>query len=157
MEILRYLNNRPRVKHVRDVRDDRQMQLYDIDFIVKNQEGKEYTIEVKTDLKSNTGNIFVEAVSNTNTGREGCMEATGADFVFYYFIREGIAYCIEMAYFREWYWFNRSRFRIYDKVRNHDDVRGDYCSAGYLVPRKVLEYEGVKNGHRWVQVLHIKR
>ena len=83
--IEKYLKNHTKVSSVINVSGQKEYQDIDIDYVVHFKNGKQHTIELKTDTY-NSGNIFYETVSNKEYNVAGCMKKSKADFLFYYFI-----------------------------------------------------------------------
>ena len=64
-----------------------------------NNKGKLNTIkyEIKTDVYTNSPNLFLEHISNTEKNTLGCFLATEANFVLYYFINRGEIFILPMT------------------------------------------------------------
>jgi hypothetical protein len=70
--------------------------------LVNKKTGKEITIEYKSDsLTHKTGNVFVETISNNQTGALGWALKGQADFVVYYAIGYEEAIVVRSSRFRE--------------------------------------------------------
>lgn len=93
------------VTDIQDLTKDTEYQKKDIDFLVscKRFPGvpPQFTLEVKTD-SYNSGNIFYETVSNTETGTPGCMVMTEANYVAYYLTAYKKVYFLNINLFRNW-------------------------------------------------------
>lgn len=117
-----------------DVSDDKFYQKYDIDFVVNFINGKQVTVEIKTDTYK-TGNMFFETISNEEYQTKGCLMKTSADFLFYYFpnYQNSVLYIFKMKAFRKFVLDNLSFFKE-RKVTNTTHV-----SIGYIVPLSYIE------------------
>lgn len=107
-------------------------QTLDID-IVASKGDVVRTIDVKTD-RHDTGNVFIETVSNDVKGTDGCIYASKADHWFYYFVASDrllifspseVVDLIENA--------NESQYRV---VTHPTTIRNKivYHSHGLLIP-----------------------
>lgn len=146
-EIVSVLEKMPHTIAVINVEKDKYFQKKDIDilWIYKNN-GKEHMkrIEIKVDTYSESGNYFIETVSNMDKNTKGCFLYTEAEFLFYYFIHSKELNIIPMTFAREWFLKNEQRFR--ESELKTAVGRNGYRSKGRLVPKKVLnkEVSGVK-------------
>lgn len=124
----------PNVSSITDVSDDKFYQKQDIDFVVDFTNGKQATIEIKTDTYK-TGNMFFETISNEEYQTKGCLTKTNANFLFYYFpnYQNGVLYIFKMKAFRKFVLDNLSHFRE-RKVTNTT-----HTSIGYIVPLSYIE------------------
>lgn len=128
-------------KEIKDVRDDPTFQKDDIDFIVYHENGKEYTIEVKTDQYTSL-NIFYETVSAVETDSKGCMSKSKAKYLAYYFIKFGKLYIIDLKKFNEWMTNQIAKrcpvaeFKQFKNLRYNGTT---YTSQGYTMPLLYLE------------------
>ena len=96
-----YLSQLDNVKEVKSVRDIRRYQLKDIDFIVYMKDGKEFSVEVKSDSYK-SGNLYYETKSCIEFNTKGCFEKAEADYIFYYFFNMGKLYMLKTIPFRNW-------------------------------------------------------
>ena len=124
----------PNVASITDVSDDKIYQKQDIDFVIDFTNGKQATVEIKTDTYK-TGNMFFETVSNEEYRTKGCLMKTNANFLFYYFpnYQNGVLYIFKMKSFRKFVLDNISHFRE-RKVTNTT-----HTSIGYIVPLSYIE------------------
>lgn len=124
----------PNVSSITDVSDDKFYQKHDIDFVVNFINGKQVTVEIKTDTYK-TGNMFFETISNEEYRTKGCLMKTNADFLFYYFsnYQNGVLYIFKMNAFRKFVLDNLSHFRE-RRVTNTT-----HTSIGYIVPLSYIE------------------
>ena len=122
------------VASITDVSNDKFYQKQDIDFVVDFINGKQVTVEIKTDTYK-TGNLFFETISNEEYQTKGCLMKTNADFLFYYFsnYQNGVLYIFKMKAFRKFVLDNLPRFRE-RKVTNTT-----HTSIGYIVPLSYIE------------------
>ena len=128
------LDLHPNVSSITDVSDDKFYQKQDVDFVVDFINGKQVTIEIKTDTYK-TGNMFFETISNEEYQTKGCLMKTNADFLFYYFpnYQNGVLYIFKMKAFRKFVLDNLSHFRQ-RRVTNTT-----HTSIGYIVPLSYIE------------------
>ena len=124
----------PNVASITDVSDDKFYQRQDIDFVVDFTNGKQATVEIKTDTYK-TGNMFFETISNEEYQTKGCLMKTNADFLFYYFpnYQNGVLYIFQMKAFRKFVLDNLSHFRM-RRVTNTT-----HTSIGYIIPLLYIE------------------
>jgi hypothetical protein len=128
--------------------DDDVFREQDIDFLVLTRDGREWSIEVKTDYKDSPKNLFYETTSCMKTGSLGCMEKTRAQFIAYYFVDTNVIYWFRTWALRSWFHEHIADPRIH---LAHAKNKG-YTSEGYLVPLDMLE----KENPRWMQVVTLK-
>ena len=131
-------NKQANVRSVVDVREDKNFQEQDIDFLVENIYRQFHSVEVKTDYKAHeTGNIVYEV---TTSGNVGCFEKTKAKYIAYFIPHSETVHMIDVERFRKY---------IHSLNRQPKDM-GDNAS-GYLIPIEDLKkhkiiiytYEGV--------------
>lgn len=145
---------------VHSVEDDPAYQPHDVDLLwtIVGGNGRLRTIplEVKGDRYHNTGNFFLETVSNANKQTAGCFLYTKAHWLFYVFVEVGDLYCIPMNLARPWFAENSDRFR---EARTSTPVGDDsYVTVGRLVPITTLCEEipatlhWRKEGETWTQI-----
>lgn len=152
--IIEYLNNSDNVKKIVDVRDIREYQKMDVDFLVTFADGIERKIEVKTDTYK-SGNIYYEVISSEESDTLGCFEKTEADYLFYYFVNWGYLYILGMGEYRKWFQekqelFNDAGYK--KRVRNSAGKNKTYTSIGYAYPVSILEEEN----HDWLRKITMK-
>ena len=152
--IIEYLNNSDNVKKIVDVRDIREYQKMDVDFLVTFADGVERKIEVKTDTYK-SGNIYYEVISSEESDTLGCFEKTEADYLFYYFVNWGYLYILGMEEYRKWFQekqelFNDAGYK--KRVRNSEGKNKTYTSIGYAYPVSILEEEN----HDWLRKITMK-
>ena len=135
-----YFENNPNIVNIIDVSRDKKYQDKDIDFIVELNDGKNISIELKTDTYD-TGNIFYEAISNKEHNVLGCMIKSKAKCLFYYFIKTKELYIIDFKAYKNWVNENNERF-AQKKIKNISK-RGDSIShsVGLLIPKRIFEKE----------------
>lgn len=137
----------PETIAVINVEKDKHFQRKDIDLIwVYKYKNSEYMkrVEIKADRYSQTGNYFIETVSNQTKDTKGCFLYTEADFLFYYFVDTKELNVIPMPLAKEWFLANQDRF--IEKELSTLVGKGSYVTKGRLVPKKTLnkEVKGVK-------------
>ena len=143
-----YLSQLDNVKEVKSVRDIRRYQLKDIDFIVYMKDGKEFSVEVKSDSYK-SGNLYYETKSCIEFNTKGCFEKAEADYIFYYFFNMGKLYMLKTIPFRNWvrkeinnFFLNpKSSVLKEKKVENRvkDSKTEIYTSLGYTIPLRYIE------------------
>lgn len=141
-EVYNFFSGKQYVKNIIDLRDNPIARQDDVDFGLIFIDGTCHSVEVKTDSYSYTNNVFVEELSNKDTGTTGCFMKTKAEFIVYYFPKEGIAYIINTKRFRNWYMMNKSRFRLKDNIWNMLPDGRRFSSSGRIIPRSIFELEG---------------
>jgi len=146
--VAKYLAALPHVVALDYKGKDEAFQKMDIDFPIRNRDGHEWSVEVKTDYKDHPENLFYETISCIRTGSIGCMDKTRAQYIAYYFIEPNIIYWFQVKPFRAWFHANMGNPRI---RRIHPKNKG-YTSEGYLVPLDLLKEESP----RWMQVVSLK-
>lgn len=109
---------------------------------VVNDKGKErlVTIEVKADTYFETGNLFLETVSNMTKQTPGCFLSSRADVYAYFFVGVDVLYWIPLKKAQAWLTINYQRFpeRITSTGRGTEHF---YKTKGVLVPRMVMVQE----------------
>ena len=129
------------VRSIVDVRDDRQFQEYDVDFLVEVRNRQFLWYEVKTDFKAHeTGNIVYEL---STAGHIGCFEKTKAQYIAYYVVHSEILYIISVKCLRQ---FVRFPVEPLQKVKMGDHAEGYKLPIADLIKYKVIKqiFEGVK-------------
>lgn len=124
------LMKEPWVRSVVDVRDDKNFQEQDIDFLVEDHKRQFTPFEVKTDFKAHeTGNLVYELSTSNNIG---CFEKTKAKFIAYFIPKSREAHII-----------NVKELRTYiHKIRPEEIQMGD-SATGFLIPIEDLKNNGV--------------
>jgi len=132
------LQKLPKVRNVVDVRQDKEFQAQDIDFLVENFDRQFTPIEVKTDFKAHeTGNIIYEL---STSGHIGCFEKTKARYIYYYVPADRVVYAISVKALRNYV----------KKVQPEERRMGDNAT-GYLLPIKdLLKANVIKSTHEGV-------
>jgi len=106
-----------------------------IDRTWTNPEGITKTIEYKADTKAaETGNVFIEIVSNDRTGKAGWAFTSQADFLVYLVVGMGTLYFCEMAAVKK---HAEGKWQRYRRVFCKNV--GKYSSEGLLVPLDVFQ------------------
>lgn len=119
------------VTDLNDVRDDKEYQKQDIDFVVKTS----YSIEVKTDsLAHITGNLAYEYISNKNYNSVGCFEKTKSDYIYYYLTESKELYIIDTIMLQQYVSENKNKLKLVPM--------GDYA-LGYLIKFDTLVKEQI--------------
>lgn len=145
---------------IHSVEDDPAYQTHDVDLLwsIVDGNGRLRTIplEVKGDRHHQTGNFFLETVSNADRQTAGCFLYTKAHWLFYVFVEVAELYCIPMAQARPWFAENSDRFR---EARTSTPVGdGSYVTIGRLVPIQTLCEElpttlhWRKTGEAWEEI-----
>lgn len=145
---------------IHSVEDDPAYQTHDVDLLWSIVDGhgrlRIIPLEIKGDRYHNTGNFFLETVSNANKQTAGCFLYTRAHWLFYVFIETGELYCLPMSITRPWFAENSERFR---EARTSTPIgQGSYVTIGRLVPIQTLceEIPAIlhwrKEGETWSQI-----
>lgn len=123
------------VEDILDVRDIKEWQQMDVDFLVFTNNNILIPIEVKTDnLAHSTGNIAYEVLSNKHYNTKGCFEKTRAKYIYYYLTNTEKLYQIDVKRLR-------SHVKANYKGKKKMIAMGDNAE-GYLI--KINEL--IKNG-----------
>ena len=133
------LNKQKSVRSVVDVREDKNYQEQDIDFLVENFNRQFTPVEVKTDFKAHeTGNIVYEL---STSGNIGCFEKTKAKYIMYYIPGEKTVYMIDVVEMRTYLQKRRP-----EEKEMGDKSTGFLLSVDELKRNKVIKatYEGVE-------------
>lgn len=134
-EVTRWLWLDPQTRGVRNVERDPAYQTKDIDLLWRTGAG-EISLEVKGDRHDETGNLFLETISNADTGSPGCFLYTEAAFIFYYFVRPRRLCVLPMPATRDWFLERAGGFA---ERRTHTPVgAGSYATVGRLVPANLV-------------------
>jgi len=126
------------VRSIVDVRQDKNFQEQDIDFLVENDKRQFTPIEVKTDFKAqDTGNIVYEV---STSGHIGCFEKTKAAYIYYYIPAKKVVYMIDVKAFRGYLQAARPEER-----QMGDNATGFLIPIDDLIRTRVIKhtYEGV--------------
>lgn len=143
-----YLSQLENVSKVESVRDVREYQKKDIDFIVYMKNGRKFSVEVKSDSYK-SGNLYYETKSCIELNTKGCFEKAEADFIFYYFFNLGKLYMLKTNKFRNWvrkeismYFKDPSKSVLKEKIvanKTDSSETGIYNSLGYTIPLRYME------------------
>lgn len=135
-EVATYLTNRG--NKLTDVRDNKEFQKKDIDYLVEDRDGRKGSLEIKGDTKfSSTGNIFIEdgCYYPSSGMRKGWSQYCEADYICLYDNNKKIGLI-----------FNWPQLREYAKKDGRNITWDDWKdgSTGYatLVPIK----DAISNG-----------
>ena len=126
------------VRSIVDVRQDKNFQEQDIDFLIENDKRQFTPIEVKTDFKAqDTGNIVYEV---STSGHIGCFEKTKAKYIYYYIPAKKVVYMIDVKAFRTYLQKARP-----EEMKMGDNATGCLIPIDDLIREKVIKhtYEGV--------------
>ena len=120
----------PWVKSVVDVRDDKDFQEKDVDFLVEDRNRQFTPIEVKTDFRAHeTGNIVYEL---TTSNHIGCFEKTQAKYIMYFVPESREAHMIDVV-----------AMRTYLQKVHPDEISMGDSATGFLLPITELKKSGV--------------
>jgi hypothetical protein len=143
-----YLKKLPETLKVINVESEEKYREQDIDIIWIRKNGSnihETFIEVKTDYQEQTGNYFLETISNDLKGTLGCFLYTEANYVYYYFINIKELHILPMPSSRDWFIINMGRFK---EIPTSTSSNGNilYRTIGRIVPKNVMqkEVEGIQ-------------
>jgi hypothetical protein len=139
---------------VRDVQDDEYFRQLDVDLQVSGADWpRPKLVEVKGD-RYPARNVYLEKVSNTNTGSPGCIMYTCAEYLAYYFVKEGRALIIPVDALRGW--IESGRMEEYPEKRVGTAGSGGktelFSSRGHTVPVEVIVDEV---GASWIEGLPV--
>ena len=127
-----------KVRNVVDVRDDKDFQEKDIDFLVENLDRQFTPIEVKTDFKAHeTGNLVYEV---TTSGHIGCFEKTQAKYIAYFIPKAEEVHLVDVKKLRSYIHSTQPEPRDMG-----DNAKGFLLPIEDLKKNKVIvtTYEGV--------------
>lgn len=138
--VLQYLQSRPNVIGIADVRHKSEFRKLDIDFVVLLNSGYIKWVEVKADTYK-SGNFFFETLSCIETDSLGRFYKSMADLWCYYFVNTGELYTFNLPELVKWFKENQWQKCIKQKcVKNYRAVEGEtYTTEGYIVPKWFLE------------------
>lgn len=106
----------------------------DIDFIARKG-NKEITIEVKWDSRiSDSGNMFVEIITDIDKGKQGWFEFCQADYIFYGDSQNNLFYVFKTDDLRKFLRENKTQSRKAPDYNHQKKVKK--VSQGSLVPIK---------------------
>lgn len=140
-KIFDYIKQIETTKDIKDVRNMSEYQSKDIDFIVTKKNGKDYTVEVKTDQYTSL-NLFYETISAVETNSVGCMEKSQAKYLIYYFTNYNKFYLIDLKKFNDWVRKLIAKQSPVLKLKQFKNDRFDgskYTSQGYTIPLRYIE------------------
>lgn len=136
--IVRYLGSRADTLEVCNVEDDPGYRKKDIDLLwhrQKNGQTKILSVEVKVDSYFQTGNYFLETISNVERNTPGCFLYSEADYFFYYFLEKEL-HVLHLDTVRPWF---KSQMNHFKAKRTSTPVGdGFYETEGRLVNRALL-------------------
>jgi len=102
-----FLRSCTKVMDVKNVEDSRKYQVKDIDLLCILEVGdneRTVSIEIKGDTKAHqTGNFFLETVSNKALGTQGCFLKSQAHLLFYYLLATDRLYIFPMRKMQTWF------------------------------------------------------
>lgn len=120
----------PWVRNVIDVRNDKDFQEQDIDFLIEDTKRQFTPIEVKTDYVAHkSGKIAYEL---TTSGNIGCFEKTKARYIVYFIPESETAHVINVI-----------RLRTYIQNERPTEVQMGDAATGFLLPIDKLIQEKV--------------
>lgn len=140
-KIFDYLKTQEKTELVKDVRDDKEYQSKDIDFIVTQKNGRIFSVEVKTD-QYDSQNLFYETISAVETNSIGCMEKSQAKYLIYYFTKFDKFYLIDLKEFNTWIrkLIAKQSPALQLKQFKNDRYDGSqYTSQGYTISLRYIE------------------
>ncbi len=119
------------------VEDNDKFQNHDIDLIMKEND-KFTTIEVKVD-RYQSGNFFLETMSNKEKGIPGCLLTTKSEKLYYYFINMKKLYIFNTEDLKDWILKNKCNYREFPVETPVGG--GYYTTLGIPVPISTLVKE----------------
>jgi hypothetical protein len=136
--IVRYLSSRTDTVGLHNVEGDPDYRTKDIDLLWHRQKDgheKMVPIEVKVDTYFQTGNYFLETISNVEKNTPGCFMYSQAEFFFYYFLEKEL-HVLHLDTVRDWF---KSEIDNFKPKRTSTPVGdGFYQTEGRLVNRDLL-------------------
>lgn len=152
-EYMHYLGD----NYIVDVRQDKEFQAKDIDYVVYSDDEDMYTVEVKTDMKigemriSKYRRFFIEDVQNVRVNSDGFFRYCEADILAYYDSIKELMYLVN--------WNDLKDYINYYYYSNPDSSRVEYVygnnSAGYGVYIDKCEQYFIDND-RYFKVVDMK-
>jgi len=117
---------------------DKELQSRGIDIKLLSDDGGSLTIELKTDTHVNSPNIFLEHISNNQTGEIGCTlkcESEVLSYGYFDWKKKKLVklYLYDMQGLRDWFLKNMYKY-IIKRIRNEG-----YDTFGCPVPRKDIK------------------
>ena len=140
-KVTRWLMEQKTIISVINVEDDKRFQELDVDLLAIMDDSTCKLIEVKTD-RYDTGNFFLELISNVEKDSRGCILQTKSDYVFYYFTKIHKLYILSTYYLQKWLIDNHTHYNK-KTVKTFLSNGGSYHTIGICVPIQNL----VKLGH----------
>jgi hypothetical protein len=139
--VTRWLMEQKTIISVINVEDDERFQELDVDLLAIVDDSTCKLIEVKAD-RYDTGNFFLELISDVEKDSRGCMLQTKSDYVFYYFTKMHKLYSLSIHYLQKWLIDNRAHYHKKTVETSLKNGRS-YHTVGICVPIQNL----VKLGH----------
>lgn len=125
-----------------DVREDKEYQKKDIDFIIDKGESGEEKIEVKVDTRAlETGNLPFEYISHCASGWS---VATECDKVFMVLAEDGyelkamVALWIDMTKWKEWMSVRDSNGRMINYIKSESGIVDILCKIEVLKEKGII-------------------
>lgn len=137
-ELKCFLRKSPTVLEIVDTSNIKDYWKMGVDLIIKYQK-KENLIEVKVEQSSQTGNFYIETISNNTKRSQGWLYTTQSNYIYYYFLDTKELHVLHVEKFREWFNNNMNRFPAVS-VKTHVGT-GFYYSIGKLVNRDLVKSE----------------
>lgn len=138
-EAIRRIERDPRVIAVRDLDEDLAAQRagYDLEVMLEGQP-EPARVEVKSDTHR-PENMALEVVSNTTTGRPGCVLTSHADYWAYVYVHHGLMFFSKLEPLRAW--LRRSRHELREVGARTRAGGGSYETRSVLAPVRRLRVE----------------
>jgi len=135
--VVNYLKSLDETLFVIDVDEDPEYRLKDIDLLWVGYRSNfmSCSVEVKADSYS-TGNLVLEVLSNKESGVDGWLYKSQADYLFYNFVNEGDLYIFKLPDVRDWFDSRKDDYRLISARTGRGS--GVYTTVSHLVPVSVL-------------------
>ncbi len=109
------------------------------DFLINSRDGRVLGIELKTERREHTGNLFLETWSNKSRGRRGWLYTLDADFLWYLFLDTKNHYVISFPKLKQWALADGHLTRFPERAQKKYTQMND--AYGRCVPIRVIERE----------------
>jgi hypothetical protein len=149
LKITEYLHKNTKYRVV-NVEDEPIFKEGDVDLLLVDIKDIEnltiHRVEVKGDRQEETGNYFIEIISNSNKNTKGCMLYTKSDYIFYYFSNINQLHIINTKELQNWLNTNINKFKeVATSTSSNNKDRIFYKTYGRLIPKDIIKNEvGVK-------------
>lgn len=129
---------------VDNVESDPTYQKEDVDLIWKYKDHNNNIIVEKIEVKTdnyNTGNFWLETLSNKELKTQGCFLKSYAKNYYYYFTSTKELYIIPIKDARDWFEENYHRFRESETTTKTETGQYSHTTVGRIVPIAIMMSE----------------